>query len=194
MWNKAEEMAYWTAEHRVYYIDNILKKWSFFNKLYNINGERFKLAVDIGGGRFGGALRRFTQANQHILVDALAPEFRKLGDLPVCVDSITADFANIPLKTECADIVFAWNVYDHANNNLHFEEGVFEALRILKTGGLFFGSFPLRKVPNNNHPVCLTVTMVFDAIKVFGAEILNDLTVGEPHYREETLFVVARKS
>jgi SAM-dependent methyltransferase len=167
------------------------------------------VAVDIGGGAFGGALHYIRESSrQAILVDALAPEFRAMGKLPPHIDSITADFDDIPLKDEIADVLFAWNVFDHATSNEHFILGMLEAKRLLKPGGLFFGSFPLRTKPSNGHPVTLTEELVMRQLnhkqprqpchissgqRPNEFKILKTFKVHEPHYRDETLFVVAEK-
>lgn len=218
LWTKDHELAYWNAESDDYYLANVLQK----DQLFDVSGFislRFGLlekraeltAVDIGGGAYGGALYFMPRVNQSILVDALAPEFRSMGKLPSYIDSITADFDNIPLKDEIADIVFAWNVFDHAANSGHFIIGMLEVKRLLKPGGLFFGSFPLRTEPSNGHPVTLTEQLVMRQLtreqhnqhdndssqhnvqhnQQF--DILKTFKVHEPTYRDETLFVVAEK-
>jgi SAM-dependent methyltransferase len=195
MWNKAEEMAYWYAEADQYYFDNIHRKYFNFFDVDSYFSKPVDLAVDIGGGRFGGALHYFQEkAKSRILVDVLATEFRKRSCFQYNVDSITADFADIPLKDKCADVVFAWNVYDHADNLNHFEKGVFEAFRILKVGGLFFGSFPLRKQSNNNHPFCLTRSMVYQQFRNWDVRILSENTIGPMYYKDDIMFIVVRKT
>lgn len=245
-WTKEHELNYWTAESDDYYLANIRQKYEFF-QVDKFVAQRFggtdndynKLtAVDIGGGAYGGALNLGPEFKQAILVDALAPEYRGMlslrhefsgsddgkdyicSKLPFGTDSITADFDNIPLKDEIADVLFAWNVFDHATNNEHFILGMLEAKRLLKPGGLFFGSFPLRKQPSPGHPVTLTEELVMRQLtreqhtsqtvksSHFNREsrirparldsdhefkILKTFKVHEPTYRDETLFVVAEK-
>lgn len=198
-WTKQRELRYWTAESADYYLDNIKQKYSLFNvnefitlRFGQHQDALIDTAIDIGGGAYGGALCITERlVKQAILVDALTPEFRAMGNIPLYIDSITADFNNIPLKREIADIVFAWNVFDHATNNAHFIIGMDEVKRLLKPGGLFFGSFPLRKQPSSGHPVTLTEQLVMRQLKKF--DILWTFKVHEPVYRDKTLFVVAEK-
>lgn len=194
MWNEAEEMAYWTAEEDKYYTENIRKKYFDFFDVDSYFDKQIDTVVDIGGGAFGGALFYFLKAKRLILVDALARQFREMGKLQSSIDTITADFTDIPLKDSSADVVFAWNVYDHANSIEHFEDGVFEAMRILKLGGLFFGAFPLRLKANNNHPICITRNLVFKQLKLFNLAILKENIIGEMYYRDNIQFLVARKN
>ena len=130
---------------------------------------------------------------QAILVDALALEFRQMGKLPPHIDSIAADFDNIPLKDELADIVFAWNVFDHANSSAHFITGMLEVKRLLKPGGLFFGSFPLRKQSKPGHPITLTERHVMRQLQPRRFDIIKTCKIHEPYYNDETLFIVAEK-
>ena len=220
-WTKDHELAYWNAESDDYYLSNIRQKYEFFDvnefikQRFGLRKNSKKLtAVDIGGGAYGGALRYGRIYKQAILVDALAPEFRAMRQIPKYVDSITADFDSIPLKDEIADVLFAWNVFDHAKSDIHFIIGMLEAKRLLKPGGLFFGSFPLRTKPSPGHPVTLTERLVMRQLtreqhniehnheprqrhnhehnQQF--DILKTFKVHEPYYRDETLFVVAEKS
>lgn len=174
-WTKEFELSYWIAREPSFYLENIRNKCKLFNVSKYITSADPICAVDIGGGAYGGALSYlFSERNSLILVDALAKEFREMQTLPTYIDSITADFANIPLKNNIADIIFACNVYDHANSSKHFYKGIFEAARLLKPKGLFFLSVPMRKVATKGHPVCikefdinLAVKGLFDVVKVF---------------------------
>lgn len=198
MWSKKTELAYWTAHDKSFHDANILKKYQFFDVDSYYSGQEFEdvvdLAVDIGGGMFGGALQFFFKAKRYILVDALAKEFRILGRLNGSIDSVTANFDDTPLIDNIADVVFAWNVYDHADDMEHFTEGVFEAMRILKPGGLFFGAFPMRKQPNDNHPVCITPNDIYEVFSLFPTTIVKEERIGKPHYNDETMFITIRKN
>ncbi|KKN75721.1 hypothetical protein LCGC14_0378250 [marine sediment metagenome] len=215
-WTKEHELAYWNAESDDYYLANIRQKYKLFN-VDRVTKDwsgmpddcmtHLKTAIDIGGGAYGGALYYFgnnsdkamIKVQHRILIDALTPEFRAMGKVPAYIDSITADFDNIPLKDEVADLLFAWNVFDHATSNEHFILGMFEVKRLLKPGGLFFGSFPLREQPSNGHPVTLTEQLVMRQLtrrkhkQHHEFKILKTFKVHEPTYRDETLFVVAEK-
>lgn len=190
VWSKAEELKYWNAENVDYYLNNLRFKRDTF-EIQKYFDRDIDLAIDIGGGKFGGALYYFQRAKHKILVDALAKHFRIMKTLPNHIDSITAEFSNIPLKDCCADVIFTWNVFDHANSPEHFFNGLNEANRLLKMDGLWFGSFPLRKVANENHPICIEEHWL--ANWFLGYKILSVKKIGKPHYRDETIFLVARK-
>ena len=189
-WSKKFELQYWNAEADQYYIDNLRQKYSFFD-VDNFIDENVNLAIDIGGGKFGGALYLFRDARRSILVDLLANEFRKTGKLPEHVEIIASDFSDIPLDSFCANVIFAWNVYDHANNEKHFISGMLEVKRLLKPNGLFFGSFPLRLRSRNGHPFCITEKMISQQFDVF--HLIKDFVIGEPYYRDKTLFLIVKK-
>lgn len=191
MWTKKAEMVYWTAKEDDYYLSNIRFKYETLN-VQEYFPNKVNLAVDVGGGKFGGALYYFQSSEKKILVDALAPEFRQLGNLPEHIDTITADFANIPLKDAVADSVFCWNTLDHCNSISHFFAGITEVIRLLKQGGLLFLTVPLRDKPNDNHPVCIKQEYIMHPLEAY-CNIVSEKIIGEPNYRDNVLFVVAKK-
>lgn len=147
--------------------------------------------VDIGGGFRGGALSLFRGAKHSILVDKIGQELTKLGQMPEHVEVNTADFAKLPLPDGCAEVVFAWEVFDHAYNKDHFRQGFIEAVRILKLGGLLFLVLPLRYQPRDGHPVCINIGEVRKNLERF--VILREMAMGLPFYKDLTLFAVAQK-
>jgi len=197
-WTPAHEMAYWKAgKDDFYYLDNLRQKSLIFNvdhflhMHYGSDSFNELIAVDIGGGAFGGALR-FTQGfGASILVDKLIAQYEEMGKLPKWVETMTADFEKIPLMDNSADVVFAWNVYDYARSQSHFIIGVDEAKRILKPGGLIFASFPMRDEPRNGHPYCIKEPLVERQFHRF--DILKRGRVSRPLYVDDTLFIVAHK-
>ena len=196
-WTPAHEMIYWDAGKDDFYIDNVTQKSLIFNVEHYLHmhygSDNFNelIAVDIGGGAFGGALR-FTQGfGASILVDKLIPQYEEMGKLPNWVETVAADFEKVPLLDNSADVVFAWNVYDHARSQSHFIIGVDEAKRILKPGGLFFGSFPMRDKPKNGHPYRVKEPLVERQFHRY--DILKRARVGKPLYNDETFFIVAHK-
>jgi len=95
------------------------------------------------------------------------------------------------LQGESADVIFAWNVYDHARSQSHFIIGVDEAKRILKPGGLMFASFPMRNKPRNGHPYCIKESLVERQFHRY--DILKRGRVGKPMYIDDTFFIVVHK-
>lgn len=190
LWTKDFEMEYWLAEKDDYYLDNLRIKYQLF-EVDKYLDKSINTAVDIGGGKFGGALYLFRDANRSILIDLLCSKYKNLGCLPKHIEMLENDFSTLSLEDDTADVVFAWNVYDHASNLNHFNTGVSEAIRILKDKGLFFGSFPLRKSPKPGHPLCISKESVLNQLK--DIEILKSFIVNKPYYSDDILFIVARK-
>ena len=192
-WTKEFELEYWKAHNVEFYRDAIKLKWDLFGTseiLKRLLNNRINTAIDIGGGRVGGALG-FIKAEYKILVDALADDFMQMGDLPPNTVCRCSDFATIDITSAIADVVFAWNVFDHARDINHFYQGVWEALRLLAAGGLFFGTFPLRKRPREGHPIALDV---LDVEKVLcDLKLIRSFEVREPFYDDKILFVMAMK-
>jgi hypothetical protein len=73
----------------------------------------------------------------------------------------------------------------------HFNNGVAEALRLLKKDGLFFGTFPLRYEPRKGHPVALDVLHIEKALSEMS--LIRSFQVQEPFYKDRIFFVVAKK-
>jgi len=194
-WTPEQELLYWNGHDDDFFLENLKEKSLIFNVdlfLEDLTSNDSEIvAVDIGGGAYGGALQFAKEFNESILVDKLAPNYREMGKLPKWVDTVTADFEKIPLQDSSADVIFAWNVYDHARSQAHFIIGVDEAKRILKPGGLFFGSFPMRQEPKNGHPYCVKEQLVERQFHRY--DILKRCRVGKPLYNDETFFIVARK-
>lgn len=197
-WTPEFGLEYWKAEDDHYYIENLREKSLIFNVDYFLrrnfggafgNNVKDLIAVDIGGGAYGGALRFCQEFGESILVDKLAPQYREMGKLPNWVDTVTADFEKIPIQGKTVDVVFAWNVYDHARSKSHFIIGMMEAKRLLKPGGLFFGSFPMLSRPREGHPVCIEEYMI--ERQLHRHDVLKRGRVGKPLYSDDTFFIVA---
>ena len=97
-WTPALEMAYWNAgKDDSYYLDNLNQKSLIFNvdyflSMYYDNDMYDRVAVDIGGGAFGGALQFTERFGESILVDKLISQYEEMGKLPKWIDTVTADF------------------------------------------------------------------------------------------------------
>jgi ubiquinone/menaquinone biosynthesis C-methylase UbiE len=119
------------------------------------------ISIDVGGGKYGGALYFFNLANKRILVDKLASTFKKEVKLKN-IEYVNSDFSKLPFGDNSIDIIFAWEVLDHANSKQHFKEGQHELVRVLKKDGLLFFQNPMRLKPTDNHPVTMSVSEVID--------------------------------
>ena len=193
-WTKEFELDYWQSHDVDFYHDSVKLKWDLFGAEQALrvlfHNERIDMAIDIGGGRVGGALG-FIEAENKLLVDALVDEFAVMGDLPIGVVGYCCDFARIALSSSIADVVCAWNVFDHAQNMDHFYQGVQEAIRLLKDGGVFLGTFPLRSQPREGHPIALDVVAVEKA--VCELKLIRFFEVQKPFFDDRIIFVMAMK-
>jgi SAM-dependent methyltransferase len=194
-WTPQFEMDYWTAHPDEFYRHRVQIKWDLFGAgglLGKLQAQRpLRLAVDIGGGKLGGALPLVAYPCDKLLLDALADRFAALGTLPAGIQYATCDFADLPVAALSVDVLFAWNVYDHARNMSHFWFGMREAIRVLRQGGMFLGTFPLRQQACKGHPLCLTEVAVKACLREL--TIRRTFIVREPHFTDNVLFVEAVK-
>lgn len=156
-WHPQLELDYWEYHPDKFYLEHIAEKYNFFN-VGRVCEAHFKnivpeIAIDIGGGKLGGALYWYNKANQSYLIDWLAEEFKAMGKIPKHVEVMKADFESLPLAVDVVDIIFAWEVYDHALTLKHFKKGIQELERVLKPNGLLFLQHVTRKVLRRGHTV-----------------------------------------
>lgn len=185
-WTPAFELEYWMAHEDAFYLQSVQTKWDLFG-VGSLLG--LETVVDVGGGKFGGALGLVEHGPRKFLADALADTFAKWGGLPADVCPVGCDFGDLHLESGTVDVLFAWNVYDHADNDGHFQQGLCEAVRVLRDGGLFLGTFPLRVSPTRGHPICLTEARVRAGLGQL--RVRRSFRVREPYYTDEVLFVEA---
>lgn len=161
-WNPIFELAYWNSKNRddSFYLYDIQRLHEFFRveDVANLcfQEREIETVVDIGSGAYGGELHFFKKGNKRIIFDLLCDDYQKMGKLPKDIECITGDFASIPFETNSVDIIFAWEVLDHALSLEHFEKGQEEIVRILKPNGLLFFNHPLVSKPKSGHTVIKT--------------------------------------
>jgi len=152
-WTKEHAMDYMTAHPDGFYLAKLNERYQGFRVDYWIRNQPADLVVDVGGGVLGGALALTGIGKKRILIDYCADEYEKIGKLPKNVKAVQADFAELPLEDNSVDILFAWEVLDHALTDEHFVKGQNELVRVLKPGGLMFFFHPLRSKPKKGHTV-----------------------------------------
>lgn len=152
-WSPEYEMGYWDKISKGKYLEQLKRKYDKLEVEKFVKGP-VGVAVDIGGGMYGGVFNFLKGSWVRIIVDLLAHTFFERGTLPFDVVAIDADFASIPLPTNYADVVFALEVFDHANSVKQLKSGIRESVRILKPGGLFFMHHIFRDRPIEGHIVC----------------------------------------
>ena len=159
-WCPKFELEYWNSAKRIEkdFIKDVQDLYEIFNVEGVVNSFSTKPStiVDVGGGAYGGALRFCSFGEQKILFDYLANEFISMGHLPKDIKIIQGDFRHITLPNNYADVVFAWEVLDHALTNEHFKQGQKELIRILKPQGVLFFNQPLLNLPKPGHIIIKT--------------------------------------
>ena len=118
--------------------------------------------------------------------------------MPFSMNCMRGDFGDLPIGDAVADVVFAWEVLDHALTNNHFNAGVRELCRVLKPGGLMFFNHPLHDEPKPGHTVIKTKEDIIDSFKGKGLcivekKVINNEMKKVPENHKE-LCVVFKKS
>ena len=158
-WTKEFELEYWTAHKDEEYLTRCENKY----KIFDIDGyfdKKVDLAVDVGGGKFGGALYYFKRAKRKVLIDALAKEYIQMNTIPEDVIALSSDFSSLPLEDNSVDVLFAWSVLCHSLTKEHFYKGQAELVRVLK--GLLFFEQRLLKKPCQGHTLVLSKEEILD--------------------------------
>lgn len=155
LWTPEYELEYWAGIDPKEYIAGLTRKYKRFNIDLPDNPE---LVVDVGGGKFGGALHLYRAGQRRVMVDLLADDFNVHG-----IECINSDFTNLPFDDKSVDVLFTWEVYDHADDEQHFWEGIDEALRVLKGTWLF--QHRLRPQPIIGHPTTISVGPIAKRIR-----------------------------
>lgn len=168
-WSGDFEIAYWNSHPDDFYVKDILRLHEYFdveNKINEYFGDSEpEIVVDVGGGAFGGEFQFYKRGQNRILVDILCSQFGKLGKLPGDLKTFPNDFAEICLADKSIDIVFAWEVLDHATSDEHFNRGQQELCRILKPGGLLFFNQPIRSKMKPGHTVIFNEQWIKEGFK-----------------------------
>lgn len=117
------------------------------------------LVVDVAGGAFGGALHIYRAGQRRVLADLLVDEFITMDRFAQQfaldgIEPIKAEFTKLPFDDNSVDVLFTWEVYDHADDEDHFFAGIDEALRVLK--GVWFLYHPVRTIATPGHPTMVT--------------------------------------
>jgi len=177
-WSPQFAIKFWGAHPDSYYLGHVREKYNIFN-IDNICAAHFKnnspkVAIDIGGGKLGGALYWYDKAKESYLVDLLADEFKEMNKIPSHVETVKADFNNLPFKDDSVDVIFIWETLDHSLTEEHFKSGLQELKRVLRKGGLLFFQHVKRQTPRAGH----TIIVGFK-------QIINWLDLTLYHYKRE---------
>ena len=104
-------------------------------------------------------------------------KYLEKGTVPFGMDCIKSDFSDIPLSDNLVDVLFAWEVLDHALTSNHFDKGVSELCRVLKPGGLLFFSHPLHNEPKLGHVVIKNSEEIIKEFLEQGMRIIKQKTI-----------------
>lgn len=176
-WSPDFEMKYWVGHEGEHYIKDTKRLYDKFSvdKVVedNLTDENIRIVVEIGGGAYGGALRFFKKGIERYSIDLAMDRFAKMDQIPLGINCIKSDFSNIPINSGCADVVFAWEVLDHALTQRHFDKGIDEICRIMKPGGILFLNHPIREKQKNGHHILVPVELVIGKLKNNGMDLLD---------------------
>ena len=159
-WSPDFELDYWRAHKKQFYLDDVER----LHKLFHVDeliSARFahttvKDVLDVGGGAYGGELYFYKGGTNRVLFDYLADQYEQMGTVPSGVKCVKGDFGKMPFKDNSFDIIFAWEVLDHALSVGHFKRGQAELVRILKPNGILFFNHPMFSEPKRGHTVVLS--------------------------------------
>lgn len=167
LWTPEYELEYWAGVNEEDYLESLRRKYEAIG-VKSYLPDNPELVVDIGGGRYGGGLHCYKGGKRRVLVDRI--DFKIDG-----IETIQADFSDLPLDDNSVDVLFTWEVYDHADNEEHYFAGLNEAMRVLK--GIWFFQHRLRIKPIGGHPTNISANAIRKHIK----PIREKLTSSEYH-------------
>jgi ubiquinone/menaquinone biosynthesis C-methylase UbiE len=120
-----------------------------------------KVVADFGCGP-RGSLCWATEAQERIGIDVLVEEYNRCFLIESHnINYIKSEEEGIPLPDEHVDILFTINSLDHVDNLPKMCE---EITRIIKKGGILFGSFNLNEKPTDCEPQTLDATVLHDQL------------------------------
>lgn len=182
-WTKEFALKYMTAHPDEFYLNKLQHRFNVFD-VKNVCQKHFKAfkniesVCDIGAGVLGGALVLFPYGNKRTVTDLLIDKYVEIDKLPTGIWEDNSDFSNLSYYNDNSqDVVFSWEVLDHARDLQHFIDGQKELVRILKPDGLLFFYIPLRKMPKNAHLIVRTEEQIlneFSELKMVDKVIEKD--------------------
>lgn len=196
-WTPEYELDYWRGNPEEFYIKYITRKYDIFQVEDMIKKHAknpLDIVMDIGGGKYAGALYSFKEGKRRILYDLLAERFlnggEKLNKIPTGVECISGDFRKLPFSDNSVDIIFCWEALDHCNSNEQFISAKGEILRVLSNGGLLFYEHPIRRVASKGHPFVKSKEQLLDWTNIMDVLSLKTVDIGGC----DELYVVMRKN
>ena len=177
-WSPDFELKYWKSHDDEFHIRDIKRVYDAFNVdevvAKYVDSFKINTVVEVGGGAYGGALRLFPIASEKYSIDLAMDKFLKMNKIPLGINCIKSDFTELPINTNSTDVVFAWEVLDHALTPKHFDDGVNELCRIMKSGALLFFNHPLHDTPKPGHTVLKTREDVLHSFEDNGLQLISE--------------------
>jgi SAM-dependent methyltransferase len=121
--------------------------------------------IDIGGGMYGGALQFFKGGENRLLFDYLADVYVDRKKLPTDIKAVKGNFDKLPFPDNSVDVIFAWEVLDHALTKDHFIRGQKEIVRVLKNDGLLFFNHPIPQRKKKGHTIIVNPNQILNGFK-----------------------------
>lgn len=165
-WYKQEcEFSYWTrmlSNEKEFFNDGYERVMLCLAEENNDDFLRGKIIADFGCGP-RGSLAWTNKPLLKIGIDVLIQKYMEITDLTKHgTVYVTAKEDKIPMPDECVDYMIAMEVLDRVND---IGKTVSEITRILKTGGIFAGSFPLNENADEGQPQSFDLSVI---------DLLND--------------------
>jgi len=176
----ATELGYWK---KIYLREGNNFSNSFYEKIFlNLaqeSDDNFltnKVVADFGCGP-RGSLKWIKSTSNKIGIDVLADQYLNLfGNNMLTHEMVYLKSTEnvIPLPSEYVDVMFTLNALDHVDN---FPLMCNELIRVLKVGGVFYGSFNLEEKATSAEPQQLTEKLInkylLDNLKVITYRVTN---------------------
>lgn len=155
-WSEYSESCYWNGFSKEKIMNDIKRKYEYFNVKKYINFVP-DTVLDIGGGPYGGALCFYPDGVDRVVLDLLIDSDKVTQDLPLNVRGIKSSFCSLPFENNSVDIIFCWEALDHCDNLVDFKRAQQEMVRVLSKKGVLFFEMPIRPVAIANHPISLEI-------------------------------------
>lgn len=189
-WTPEYEMSEWwdkvSAEE---WLDIMMKKMANFNPgVVHCNTIENKIVVDVGGGKYGGALRFFKTNNKLFLVDPLVKQFEPIP----WITMLPGYCHSIPIEYGTVDVLFCIETLDHCRSLAYFFESIDQIRLVLKLGGIAYFQMPLRDEPIDGHPISaqvINVSKILDAFEWGDVEYFQLVNGTSP----KDIYLIVRK-
>jgi|SRR6185503_11160966 len=159
-WIPEYELKWWNEVDEKDYLEKLRAKYDHFQVEKYLHTLP-NIVLEVGGGKYGGALHFYHKGAQRVLWDPLARNFDRLPGtfaLPGYARDIWI------FNDNQVDVIFCIEALDHCQSPEELFESLEELKRVLAPGGYLFFQIPLRLEPIAHHPISLK-NVCFQEIK-----------------------------